>query len=242
MAGIPAAAVPNVALDAECLLAATGLLERPDDTARRAAQVLLADLQRQMLAALDQDEPARMGKVGQTAKYHAKLAATPPYETIHVQLEALYGPAFAGAYQAAHMNARQLVLGRYPSGDLDGIFGTTIVEPDWERLSQWLLEADTVERQRLVADLAAAAVLPETVEVFVAAFPLIYGKLREVLNERLGELRDQHWSPPAWLESALITFMQLPVEQAPPAPPAPTPQPSRVKLDTERLETAADKG
>lgn len=233
---------PNVALDAECLLAATGLLDRPDATARRAAKVLLKNLQRELLDVLEQDEPRRLGAVRQAPKYHDKLAATPPYEAIDAQLEPIYGPALAAAYQAAHRNARQLLLDRYPSGDLDGIFGTVPVTPDWESLSQWLLEADTVERQRLVADLGAAAVLGETVEVFTGAFPEIYARLRSTLNDRLAELRNQHWSPPAWLETALVTFMQLPVDQAPPAPPPPAPQPSRVKLDTDRLETPADKG
>lgn len=239
---MPPPAPPNVALDAECLLAATGLLEQPDTSAGKAARVLLRDLTRELLDVLEQDEPKRMGSVRQTPKYHAKLAATPPYEAVDRRLEARYGPAMAAAYQAAHRNARDILLGRYPSGSIDGIFGTRPVDPDWESLSQWLLEADTVERQRLVADLGAAAVLAETVEVFSAAFPLMYGKLREALNRKLAELENKSWSPPPWLETALITFMQLPVDQAPPAPPAPTPKPSRVKLDTERLETAADKG
>jgi hypothetical protein len=238
---MPPPALPNVALDAECLLAATGLLQRPDDTSRKAAQVLLADLKRDLLAVLEQDDPKRLGSVVQTTKYHGKLAGTPPYEAMFSELEDA-GEAFAAAYQAAHGNARQLLLARYPSSDLDGIFGTLPVEPDWERLCQWLLEADTVENQRLVADLGAAAVLGETVEVFAGAFPLMYAQLRKVLNDRLAELKRKKWSPPPWLETALVTFMRLPVDQAPPAPPAPTPKPSRVKLDTERLETAADKG
>ncbi|HKO86716.1 MAG TPA: hypothetical protein VJ140_19635 [Actinomycetota bacterium] len=228
-------------LEAEVLLAATGLLQPPDQTARLASRTLLADLRVSMLAVLEREEPTALRVNDQTRNYHKKLAATPPYEAIFESVAASDGETFAAAYQAAHMNARQLLLDRWPAVTIDGIFGTQIVDPDHESLAQWLLEADTVENQRLIKDLAAAAILPETVEVFQLAFPLVFADLKGVLNKRLAELADEHWAPPPWLDCSLRTFLQLPVEAIPPAPPPVTPPPSRAKLAAEELETPAER-
>jgi hypothetical protein len=228
-------------LEAEILLAATGLLQRPDRTARLAARSLLKELKDAALAVLEQENPTALRVNNQTANYHKRLAVTPPYESVFDELAASDGEAFAGAYQAAHMNARQLLLDRWPAVSLDGIFGTQIVPPDQESLAQWLLEADTVENQRLIKDLAAAAVLPETIEVFSQAFPLIFGELKETVNGQLAKLKDESWVPPPWLDCSLRTFLGLPVEVAPAPPPPPAPPPARAKLATDKLETATEK-
>jgi hypothetical protein len=228
-------------LEAEILLAATGLLQPPDQTSRLAAKTLLKEMRADLLDVLEREEPTALRVNNQTPNYHKRLCATPPYEATFDLVAAADGEAFAAAYQAAHMNARQLLLDRWPAVTLDGMFGTQICEPDPEKLAQWLLEADTVENQRLVKDLAAAAVLPETVEVFSLAFPMLFADLKAVLNKRLGKLKDEGWSPPHWLDCSLRTVLQLPVEVAPSPPPPPVPPPSRAKLDAESLETAAEK-
>ncbi len=228
-------------LEAEVLLAATGLLQPPDQTARIAARTLLPELTDAMLAVLEREEPTALRVNNQTANYHKRLSASPPYETTFELLAAAQGEAFAGAYQAAHQNARQLLLGRWPAVTLDGIFGTQIVPPDPEKLAQWLLEADTIENQRLIKDLGAAAVLPETIEVFSVAFPMIFAELTRVLNDRLAKLKDQDWVPPPWLDCSLRTFLRLPVQAVPPAPPPPVAPPSRAKLAAEKLETAVER-
>lgn len=229
-------------LEAEVLLAATGLLQPPDKTARLAASTMVKDLRADLLAVLEREEPTAMRVNNQTENYHKRLAATPPYEAVFEQLAAAYGEAFAAAYQAAHMNARQLLLDRYPASSLDGIFGTQICDPDPERLAQWLLEADTVENQRLVKDLAAAAVLPETIDVFSLSFPLLFAELKAALNKQLAKLADEHWSPPPWLDCSLRTLLGLPVEAVPPAPAPVVPPPARAKLAADKLETATEKG
>jgi hypothetical protein len=228
-------------LEAEILLAATGLLQPPDKTARLAAKTLLKELREAALAVLEREEPTALRVNSQTPNYHKRLSAGPLYEKTFAEMQGTDGEAFAAAYQAAHMNARGFMLARYPAQEIGGIFGTQIVPPDPEKLAQWLLEADTVENQRLIKDLGAAAILPETVEVFSGAFPLLFDEVKRAVNDRLAELKNEGWAPPPWLDCSLRTFLQLPVEAVPSAPPPPTPPPSRAKLAAEELETPADK-
>jgi hypothetical protein len=228
-------------IEAELLLAATGLLQPPDRTARLAAGPLLKQMRQALLDVLEREEPTALRVNNQSSNYHKRLCATPPYEATFALVAEADGEAFAAAYQAAHMNARQLLLDRWPAVTLDGIFGTQICDPDPEKLAQWLLEADTVENQRLVKDLAVAAVLPETVEVFSLAFPLLLADLTGVLNTKLGKLKDEGWVPPHWLDCSLRTLLRLPVEVVPSAPPPATPPPSRAKLSADTLETQAEK-
>lgn len=231
----------NPQLTGETLVAAAGLLQPPDETAQLAAQTLLDQLKTQMLAVLDRDEQTSLKVNSQTQKYLAKLAKTPPTEAWFETLEQSHGPAVAAAYLDTHQRSRQLLQQAYPGLDLDGIFGVTVIEPDHESLAQWLLLVDTIENQRIIKDLAAGALLPEVVLAFAAAYPNIYNELIRVLDDRLAELRQEEWSPPHWLEVSLATFKQLPIKPIKPMPLPEAPKPSRVKIDTERLDTASDK-
>ena len=233
---------PNTTqLDAEVLLASTGLLQPPDATSIAAAQILLEDLKRQIVATLDKENQTAVRVNDLTTRYHEKLAQTPAYETMTAQLAETHGLAFAAAYQEAHQRARQLLLDRWPENTLDTIFGARIYPGDPEAVAQWLLEGDTVENQRVAKDFAAAALLPECMEVFVTAYPALYREVLAALNEELAQRVETEWSPPPWLESTIATFKGIEDPAIPPAPPPAPPPPAGAKLATDRLETASEK-
>lgn len=230
-----------MSIEAEALLAATGLLHPPDRTARTAAKHLVADLRKQLIGVLDHENQRRLRVNDQTESYLKKLAATPDYEGINAIIESKYGLTMVGQYMEKHMAARQLLLDSYPAQEVETSRGVVPQPPDPELLAQWLLDVDTIENQRIVSDLAAGAVLPETVTVFKTVFPEIYAYLVTELNEAIAT-KPADWIPPIWLEMAIGTFAGAPMEGAPPAKPSEEPKPQgKAKLNIKDVQTSAQK-
>lgn len=216
-------------LEAEALLATTGLLLPPDRSAVIASRIKVKELTNQLLAALDREEPARLRVNDQKSSYAKRLAVPPDYQSTIEALEDLTTLGLAGAYQLAHTNARHVLLARAPKVSIDYVSGTKPQPVDPLAEAQYLHEVDTVENQRLIHDVASAAVLPEAVEVFKAAFPTLHGHLAGELRTSLVRKAATGWVPPHWLESALRLFLQAPAEgpvdvHSPAAPASPEPK------------------
>jgi hypothetical protein len=226
-------------LDAEALLAVTGLLEPPGAGHLALARDLVRDTERALVAALGAEklQPLRPVRIGKT--YFKRLQAPPPYEAWMEWLEGRRDVTFAAAYIAKHTSARDMLIARRPSNSVTGVLGEEVAPPDPEMLVQWEMEADVVETQRVIYDLASAAVLPETLAVFDAAFPALSAHLATFLDEERAKRKERKWAPPPWMDASLRLWLRLPPDPAPsPVAPAPAPKPAVTKLDTAALETA----
>lgn len=230
-----------MSLEAEQLLAATGLVRVPDRTSLAASKRVLKGLTDQLLAVLDRNDQARLRVNDQTERYLKELAKQPDYDACMEAIEAKFGRQVAAEYQILHQNARAYLLNTYPAQEVDTARGARPQPPDPEKLAQWLLEVDTIENQRLVSDLAAGAVMNETVEVFKETFPMMYERLVIELQDEIAS-RPDDWLPPVWLEMALATFTGKPQVGAPPIEPAEDAAPkSRAKFDLKSVGTPAEK-
>lgn len=235
-----------MSLEAEQLLAATGLIRTPDQTSLAASKTLLKELATELIATLERENQARLRVNDQTEKYLKKLAKPPDYDACLDAIEPVYGRKVAAEYQLLHTAARQYFLDTYPAQEVDTARGTRPQPPDPEKLAQWLLEVDTVENQRIISDLAAGAVLDETVTVFKTAFPEMYGYLVSELHNEMASRPDE-WMPSIWLEMALATFTGKPQVGAPAMEPIEEQAgDSRAKLDLKSnvtpVETAMERG
>ncbi len=230
-----------MSIEAESLLAATGLVAVPDRTSIAASRTVVKDLVKQLVAVLDRDDQKRLRVNNQTENYIKQLGMPPDYDRISAAIEPKFGLAIAGEYQLLHQEIRQRFLDSYPAQEVDTARGTRSQPPDPELLAQWLLEVDTIENQRIVSDLAAGAVLPETVKVFKDSFPEIYSALLGELSEAIAK-RPFDWLPPVWLEMALATFTGQPQVGAPPMPAKDEAAPKgRARFDLKTMTTPAQK-
>lgn len=224
---------------AESLLVVTGLLRVPDRDDVVAARALYPELRKDLLGMLDREKqtPLRVNDLGVT--YFKRLAATPPYRPIMVFLEQAVGLPIAGQYQTKHQVARQLLINSHPANTLDDpVFGTIEAPPDPFLLAQWMREADTVENQRLLKDVNAAAAMPETVAVFRTVFPATYTYLVGELKRELVNRQVAKWSPNIWQRTTIKVFLGNPIDVGAKPLPKPAPPPQRGKLDPSSLETA----
>lgn len=230
-----------MSLEAEALLASTGLLQVPDRTSMTASKTLLKGLTKQLTATLDRDNQAHLRVNDQTERYLEKLAKQPDYDACMEAIEGRFGRAVAAEYQLLHMAARQYLLDTHPAQEVDTARGAIPAPPDPEKLAQWLLEVDTIENQRIISDLAAGAVMDETVRVFKETFPESYERLVIELQDAIAA-KPTDWLAPVWMEMALATFTGKPQVGAPPIEPAEDAAPkSRAKFDLKATSTPAEK-
>jgi hypothetical protein len=226
------------------MLLATGLVENPGRTHVIAAQGLLEDLRDGVLAVLDKDDPGELETHGRTKAYFDELSKDPDYVTPQNFLKPLLGDESMAEYMMLHAAARQMLLDRWPKSEMDTVMGSVSMPPDEESELQWLLEADTIENpNRLPKDLAAAALLPECVEVFSTAFPKTYDWLVLELKTRMIEKFAGGWRPEFWVEDALRIFMKMAfdaaVELSPEPDPPEAPEVSKKGFDSKSLKTPA---
>lgn len=220
---------PTPQLQAEAILAVTGLLVPPDRSAVIAARRIVKDLTAKAVDALDREEPMRLRVNDIKPSFIKKLMVEPDYETIVADLEELTGSLeVASAYMLAHQRARQVLIDSYPSLSVDTVVGTRPVEaidPDSETL--WCYQVDAIEHQRVILDLSAAACLPETVVAFSAAFPDMYEGIGAALQDAISK-KGPKWTPPWWLDASLRVFFQAEPEES-----VITPEPAPPKSDKE---------
>jgi len=229
---------------AETVLMATGLLELPTGTHVRAARSILSEMRNDLLDALDREEPGRLILCPERVSYFDRLTNPPDYEAMAAALEPLLGTEAADNYTVLHQNARQSLLGLRPSSTIDTVLGPKVLPLDAISEARWALEVDAVEGPRLVADIAAGALLKEVVDVFSAVFPESYGYLIEQLDLALAKktAATKSWEPAPWLADSLRVFERRPfgatLELKEPKAPEPPPTPKKgAKLDTEALKT-----
>jgi hypothetical protein len=238
-------------IEAETILMATGLLELPTATHVRAAGGLLADLGKQMVEALDREDPGHLYIAPERASYFDRLSNPPRYEQMDLLLEHLVGHEIADAYKVLHGNARQTLLQLRPSSTIDTILGPKVLPLDSISAGRWALEVDVIEGLRLMKDVAAGALLKEAVDLFSACFPQAYAQLLEQLDVELAKraAAKQSWEPPMWLADSLLVLEKRPfgaqLELTGPKPPPTPPAPKRGKaaeLDTEGLKPKSQGG
>ena len=235
---------------AETILMATGLVELPTATHVRASRTLLADLEAQMLAALEREDPGHLYVCPERAGYFDRLTNPPDYEAMGAALEPLIGTEAADIYEALHVNARQTLLALRPSSTIDTVLGPKVLPLDSISEARWAIEVDVVEGLRIMKDLAAGALLKEEVDLFGAAFPEAYHHLVGQLDLALAKkvAGKKSWEPPMWLADSLRVFERMPFGASleitgpkPPPPPAP-PRKGKAELDTEALKTKSQGG
>lgn len=196
----------------------------PDASAVNGARTILEDLKKQLLGALDRDSPARLRVKKTTDAYFDRLAKDPNYPDMVADLEPLVGLEIATQYQVAHMNARQILKDRHPTINVESVSGIRVFDPDPVAQTRFLFEADVIENQRIALDLQAAALNDGFVQVFQAAFPLMYGELFKALQDELIDRASKKWFPPYWLDRSVRRFLQAPAKgtidlHSPPPPP-----------------------
>jgi len=87
-------------LDAEKILMATGLVDLPTATHVRAADGLLADMEKELTAALDREHPGHLYVCPERLTYFDRLSTPPSYAAMGLLLERLVGTETSDAYQA----------------------------------------------------------------------------------------------------------------------------------------------
>lgn len=241
-------------LPAESILMATGLVERPTATHVRASRALLPDLRKELLAALDREDPGRLYVCPERPGYFDRLSNEPDYEAYQAALEPLVGAEQADVYVVLHQRARRVLLDLRPVSTIDTVMGPTVLPLDSISEARWAIEVDVVEGLRLVKDLAAGALLKEEVDVFASCFPEAYRFVTDELDAELVKRRaaKASWSPPPWLADSIRVLERLPfgatLELKPAKAPQPSSPPPRAKsgkggaLDTDALKTKAQGG
>lgn len=235
-----------MSLDAEQILAMTGLLPPwqhpagapwPDASAVNGSRTILEDLKKQLLGALDRDSPARVRVKKTTDAYFERLAKDPSYPDMVADLDDYVGLEIAMQWQTAHMNAREVLMSRHPTINVESVSGIRIFPPDPVAQTRFLFEADVVENQRIALDLQAAALNDGFVQVFQAAFPLMYGQMFKALQTELNNRAARNWYPPFWLDRAVRIFLQAPAKGAIDlhAPPPPPPKNARGAINVKAL-------
>lgn len=219
---------------------ATGLLQEPDATSLLASKTVLKEVQTELLAALDLQDPAPLRANPIKPSYIDRVAKEPSYQEWVGFLERRLGLDEAGAYQLLHQQARQYVKERYPGQELTGIVGSIQAPPNESAMNRWRFLVDTIENQRLGLDVKAAALLPANVEAFKTCFPESYAVLAEAIRAELNKRSAKavgKWRPNWWQDQVIRLFLQAPPKAAPPPPaPPPAPEPGKVKLNTDDLE------
>lgn len=247
-------------IEAEVLLAVTGLILPRDEKKRRsllrssvvASREVVPNLLKKMRAVLDRDDQTGMRVVKVESGFEKKLAAGAGYPDLVADLEDKIGLPAAGAFQEAHANAVAILQSRRPATSIVGVAGLEIQPNDPVSEAIWLLECDMVESVRIVNDFASCALLPETVEVFSQCFPDIYAKLAKELADEVTKRHESGWVATHWLDFGIRMFLQAPEDgvvdlYAPTAPPPPAPEAKpaapgggKTKLPTAALQTAGN--
>lgn len=229
----------------ENVLMAAGLVEAPTATHVRAAKGLLADLRKQLVEAIDREDPGRLYVCPERAGYFDQLTTEPDYDTLPFAVHRLLGTEARDAYTVLHGNARRVLLDLHPASTIDTVLGPKVMPLDAISEARWAIEVDVVEGMRLVKDIAAGALLKEEVDVFSACFPETYAYLLGEMGTELDKrsAANQGWMPPGWLGDSLRVLQRKPfnatLEIKAPKPPD-QPPPKRAKggaLDTEDLKT-----
>lgn len=232
-----------MSLFAESVLQATGLLRAPDATTLRASYALLKELRDQLVAALDLEEQEHLYAVPERKSYFDKLSNQPDYKATRAFLDPIMEDEDVGSYLSLHLEARNLLIGTHPATSIDHVLGEIAVPSDPEAVRHWEHEVDMVEGRRICRDLAAGALMRETVEVFATVYPETYVMLKEALSDAHAK-KGPKWMPPEWLETSIRVFLKAPwtgkVTSALKQDPAPqTAAASKVKIDTDDLKTRA---
>jgi hypothetical protein len=239
-------------IEAEILLATTGLLTLPDRSAVTAAKVKLRELRDEMATALDREDPVRLRVNNQGPSYFKRLAVEPNYEGMVVDLTEVGVPlAVAGAYQLAHQAARKKLMDLHPTTTLQPITGLRVLPADPIAEALYFTQVDTVESQRVFLDLQSGGLLPTQVEVFSACFPDLYEQLARDMREAMDKMRERGWEPPFWLDQGMRRFLKAPATgpvdvytpgaQAPPPPEEEPPKEGAggaAKINLKALEVA----
>jgi len=199
-------------IEAEILLATTGLLTLPDRSAVIASRVKVAELRDQMATALDREDPVRLRVNDQGPSYFKRLVVEPNYEGMVVDLTEVGVPlAVAGAYQLAHQAARQMLKNLHPTTTLEPITGALILPADPIAEQLYFTQVDTVESQRVFLDLQSGGLLPTQVDVFSACFPDLYALLAREMRDAMTKMHGRGWIPPFWLDQGMRRFLKAPL-------------------------------
>jgi hypothetical protein len=228
---------------AERLLLVAGPVMLPDRAVQDEARNVWDDMVRDLLKAIDREEQGPLLDPNVSMKYWDKLQRfEPDYSEV---IEAL--GTDGAAFQALQLAARDALLKRKTVSTVDTVRGPHVVDVAPHGIDEmtWLLEADTVENpKRLVADLAAGALVYLEVQIFADCFPDTYSGLVQVAQLAMAE-KPPEWLPPMWLADGLTTLFQEPLgfgETEKPAPRPLKPQRSHEKQVVEAMRGPNEAG
>lgn len=197
-----------MAIEAETLLLATGLLQVPERSHLLAGPVLLKELRDTLVAAFDREDPARLTVYPERKTYFDRLSVEPDYTSLQQDVEALAGTDVADDYVFLHQQARDKLLAARPRIEIMTVMGPEVMPLDSISQGRWDLLVDAIESARVCKDVAAGALLKGVVDMFQAAFPAIYVELRKVEDDEINKrrARKKSWAPEPWLANSLLVF------------------------------------